>query len=71
MESEPPKFEERKAKSFNYRQQSIHQQHAGKKKETIEEFKHKLVRLEKNKNDLESKMKEFEEKIRASSSRLQ
>ena len=30
------------------------------KRESMEEFKQKLVRLEKNKSDLESKMKEFE-----------
>lgn len=41
-----------------------------RKKESIEEFKAKLVRLERNKNDLENKMKEFEDKIRASNTRL-
>ena len=41
-----------------------------RKKESLQEFKAKLVRLERNKNDLENKMKEFEEKIRASNSRL-
>ena len=41
-----------------------------RKKESIEEFKAKLVRLEKNKNDLESKMREFEQKIKASNTRL-
>jgi hypothetical protein len=30
------------------------------KRESMEDFKQKLVRLEKNKSDLESKMKEFE-----------
>ena len=31
----------------------------------MEDFKQKLVRLEKNKSDLESKMKEFEQKIKS------
>jgi hypothetical protein len=30
----------------------------------MEDFKQKLFRLEKNKSDLESKMREFERKIR-------
>ena len=41
-----------------------------RKKGSLQEFKAKLVRLERNKNDLENKMKEFEQKIRASNSRL-
>ena len=41
-----------------------------KKRESIGEFKQKLMRLEKNKEDLESKMKEFENKIKASNNRL-
>jgi hypothetical protein len=32
----------------------------------MEEFKMKLVRLEKNKSDLESKMREYESKIKGS-----
>jgi len=35
------------------------------KRESMEDFKQKLVRLEKNKSDLESKMKEFEQKIKS------
>ena len=42
-----------------------------RKRESIEEFKAKLVRLEKNKGELESRMKEFEDKIRASTKRLE
>jgi hypothetical protein len=38
------------------------------KRESIEDFKAKLLRLEKNKSDLEGKMKEFEGKIRNNSS---
>ncbi len=41
-----------------------------RKRESIEEFKAKLVRLVENKSNLEDKMKEFEFKIRQSNSRL-
>ena len=41
-----------------------------RKRESMEDFRAKLNRLEKNKEDLEAKMKEFETKIRASSNRL-
>ncbi len=34
------------------------------KRESMEDFKQKLVRLEKNKSDLESKMREFEAKMK-------
>ena len=36
------------------------------KRESMEDFKMKLVRLEKNKSDLESKMREYEGKIKGS-----
>ena len=34
------------------------------KRESMEDFKQKLFRLEKNKSDLESKMREFESKLK-------
>jgi len=41
-----------------------------RKRESIDEFKAKLVRLEKNKGDLEAKMKEFEQKIQQTAQRI-
>ena len=38
------------------------------KRESMEDFKQKLVRLEKNKSDLESKMREYESKIKIAGS---
>ena len=55
-----------KTEPFHQRKNSS----TSRKRESMDDFRAKLNRLEKNKEDLEAKMKEFETKIRASSNRL-